>query len=68
MTLESQYKEYLKDNPDSTYSFDEWKEKVYYPILESFIRREEKCMTTATQVVALINIGILFYIMWLLVK
>jgi hypothetical protein len=38
MTLESQYKEYLKDHPDSTYSFDEWKEKVFHPMLESFVR------------------------------
>jgi hypothetical protein len=38
MTLEAQYKKYLKDNPDSTYSFDEWKHKVFHPILESFIR------------------------------
>ena len=37
MTLESQYKEYLKDNPNSTYTFDEWKEKVFHPMLESFI-------------------------------
>jgi hypothetical protein len=37
MTLESQYKEYLKDNPDSTYSFDEWKHKVFHPMLESFV-------------------------------
>lgn len=24
-TLETQYKNYLKDNPDSKFSFDEWK-------------------------------------------
>ena len=38
MTLEQQYKQYLQDNPYSTYSFDEWKEKVFHPMLESFIR------------------------------
>jgi hypothetical protein len=38
MTLESQYKQYLEDNPSSTYAFDEWKEKVFHPMLESFIR------------------------------
>ncbi len=37
MTLESQYKEYIKDNPDSTYSFDEWKHKVFHPMLASFV-------------------------------
>ncbi len=25
-TLETQYKNYLKDNPDSKFTFDEWKE------------------------------------------
>jgi len=42
MTLEQQYKQYLQDNPDSTYSFDEWKEKVVRPILEAFIQELEK--------------------------
>jgi hypothetical protein len=42
MTLESQYKEYLQDNPDSSYTFDEWKEKVVRPILEAFIQELEK--------------------------
>ena len=42
MTLESQYKEYLQNNPDSTYSFDEWKHKVFHPILEAFIQELEK--------------------------
>ncbi len=42
MTLESQYKEYLENNPDSTYTFDEWKEKVVRPILEAFIQELEK--------------------------
>ena len=37
-TLEQQYKYYLKDNPESTYTFDEWKEKVFHPMLESFVR------------------------------
>jgi hypothetical protein len=32
------------------------------------MEQEEKRMTTAIQIVALINIGIIFYIMWLLVK
>jgi hypothetical protein len=38
MTLESQYEQYKKKNPESTYTFDEWKEKVFYPMLESFAR------------------------------
>ena len=38
MTLESQYKQYLEDNPSSTYTFEEWKEKVFHPTLENFIR------------------------------
>ena len=38
MTLEQQYKEYKKQNPESTYTFDEWKEKVFHPMLESFAR------------------------------
>ena len=42
MTLEQQYKQYLQDNPDSTYTFDEWKEKVVRPILEAFIQELEK--------------------------
>ena len=37
MTLESQYKDYLKDHPDSTYTFDEWKENVFHPMLEKLI-------------------------------
>ena len=37
-TLEQQYKSYLKDHPKSTYTFDEWKEKVFHPMLESFVR------------------------------
>lgn len=37
MTLEQQYKQYLKDNPDSTYTFDEWKENVFHPMLEKLI-------------------------------
>jgi hypothetical protein len=37
MTLESQYKEYLKDNPYSTYSFDEWKENIFHPMLEKLV-------------------------------
>jgi hypothetical protein len=42
MTLEYQYEQYLKDNPDSTYTFDEWKERVVRPILEAFIQELEK--------------------------
>lgn len=38
MTLEQQYEKYKKENPDSTYTFDEWKEKVFHPILENFMR------------------------------
>ena len=38
MTLESQYEQYKKENPDSTYTFDEWKEKVFRSLLESFVR------------------------------
>jgi hypothetical protein len=38
MTLEQQYEQYLKDNPTSTYSFDEWKDKVFHPMLENFVR------------------------------
>ena len=38
MTLEQQYEQYLKDNPASTYSFDEWKDKVFHPMLENFVR------------------------------
>jgi hypothetical protein len=38
MTLESQYEQYKKDNPDSTFSFDEWKEKIFHPMLENFVR------------------------------
>ena len=38
LTLESQYEQYKKDNPESNYTFDEWKEKVFHPILESFVR------------------------------
>lgn len=38
MTLEQQYDQYLKDNPTSTYSFDEWKDKVFHPMLEKFVR------------------------------
>jgi hypothetical protein len=38
MTLESQYEQYKKDNPESNYTFDEWKENVFHPKLESFIR------------------------------
>jgi hypothetical protein len=37
-TLEKQYVYYLKDHPESTYTFDEWKEKVFHPMLESFVR------------------------------
>jgi hypothetical protein len=37
-TLEAQYQSYLKENPDSTYTFDEWKENVFHPRLESFVR------------------------------
>jgi hypothetical protein len=37
MTLESQYKDYLNDHPDSTYSFDEWKENIFHPMLEKLI-------------------------------
>jgi hypothetical protein len=38
MTLEQQYEKYKKENPDSSYTFDEWKEKVFHPILENFMR------------------------------
>jgi hypothetical protein len=31
MKLEDQYKEYLKNNPESKYSFDEWFLKVWEP-------------------------------------
>lgn len=40
MTLESQYSQYLKDNPDSTYTFDEWKEKSFRFIIEAFMASE----------------------------
>jgi hypothetical protein len=32
--LETQYKNYLKDNPDSNYTYDEWVDNVLTPILE----------------------------------
>jgi len=38
MTLESQYEKYKKENPESSYTFDEWKEKIFHPMLESFVR------------------------------
>lgn len=38
MTLEEQYEQYKKENPESTYTFDEWKEKVFHPVLENFVR------------------------------
>ena len=39
MTLEEQYSQYLKENSTSTYSFDEWKEKVFHPMLEKFMQQ-----------------------------
>jgi len=35
MTLESQYEDYKKQNPESTYTFDEWRENVLGPIITS---------------------------------
>jgi hypothetical protein len=32
--LETQYKNYLKDNPDSNYTYNEWVDNVLTPILE----------------------------------
>ena len=34
MTLESQYKNYLKDNPDSDLTQDQWMNQVLGPILQ----------------------------------
>jgi hypothetical protein len=35
-TLETQYQNYIKDNPDSGLSFTQWFEKVFMPNVESF--------------------------------
>lgn len=32
-TLEKQYKNYLKENPDSKFTFDEWKSNIFVPKL-----------------------------------
>ena len=49
MTLESQYKSYLKENPESNYTFDEWMEKVMKPFvtdaanqIENLMKKENK--------------------------
>jgi hypothetical protein len=42
MTLESQYKSYLRQHPECNYTFDEWMEKVMKPFVESAIKQIEK--------------------------
>lgn len=42
MTLEAQYKKYLIENPNSTYTYEEWKEKVLKPFLEDAIKQVEQ--------------------------
>ncbi len=37
MKLENQYKEYIKNNPKSKYSFDEWFLKVWEPKINGFL-------------------------------
>lgn len=34
--LKTQYKNYLKDNPDSNYTYDEWVDNVLTPTLEMY--------------------------------
>jgi hypothetical protein len=41
-TLETQYKNYLKENPDCNYTFDEWMEKVMKPFAEDALKQIEK--------------------------
>lgn len=39
-TLETQYKNYLRDNPDSILSFEEWKEQLAEGIREALLRKD----------------------------
>lgn len=41
-TLETQYKNYKKENPNSKYNFEEWMEKVHKPYLQDAIEQIEK--------------------------
>lgn len=50
MTLENQHKQYLEQNPDSTFTFFEWKEQVLVPRILDAINQiheieEEKNLT-----------------------
>lgn len=53
-TLETQYKNYQNENPNSKYTFEEWMEKVNKPfiqdIMEQVIKQEnEKHQTRNTE-------------------
>ena len=41
-TLETQYKNYLKENPNSKLTFEEWQIQIHIPIIKKFIDKHGK--------------------------
>lgn len=43
-TLETQYKQYLSENPDSKFTFDDWRQEILEPAAKLIIEHTEALM------------------------
>jgi hypothetical protein len=41
-TLKTQYKNYLKENPNSKLTFEEWQIQIHIPIIKKFIDKQNE--------------------------